>query len=81
MKKVFGWIAVAIFVAGVPLSHLVFADPPKTKVSLCHIEGNGSGHVIEVAAAAVPAHLAHGDCLAAAAKVSIDGSCTCPKLP
>ena len=80
MKKVFGWIAVATFVAAVPLSHLVFAAPKGPKVpkgSICHIEGNGSGHVIVVAQSAVPGHLAHGDCLASAAVVNPDGSCVC----
>ena len=31
------------------------------KVSLCHSTGNGSYHMIEVAASAEPAHRAHGD--------------------
>jgi hypothetical protein len=31
------------------------------KVSLCHSTGNGSYHLIEVAASAEPAHRAHGD--------------------
>ena len=31
------------------------------KVSLCHAEGNGSYHLIEVSVSAEPAHRAHGD--------------------
>ena len=33
------------------------------KVDVCHRTGNGSFHLITVAAQAVPAHRAHGDAL------------------
>ena len=33
----------------------------QAKVTLCHTTGNGSYHAIEVATAAQPAHMAHGD--------------------
>jgi hypothetical protein len=46
-------------VAAVALSDLLFAMP---KVTLCHRTGSGS-HTLTVAAATVPAHLAHGDYL------------------
>ncbi len=36
---------------------------PAAKVDLCHVRGNGSYGPITVSAAAVPAHLAHGDVL------------------
>ena len=45
----------------------VIEDPeepePGEKVDLCHLTGNGSYRLINVAAAAVPAHMAHGDIL------------------
>lgn len=48
------------------------------KVQICHLPpGNpDNGHVIEVASAAEPAHLAHGDCAATAGSV-IGESCEC----
>ena len=33
------------------------------KVKVCHVQGNGKAHVIEISENAVPAHLAHGDSL------------------
>jgi hypothetical protein len=33
------------------------------KVKVCHVEGNGSAHVIEISQHAVAAHRAHGDSL------------------
>jgi hypothetical protein len=38
---------------------------PPAKVEVCHREGNGSYHSIVVSSRAVPAHLAHGDCVVA----------------
>jgi hypothetical protein len=35
------------------------------KVKVCHVTGNGRGHVIEISVHALHAHLAHGDSLAA----------------
>lgn len=37
------------------------AAPPESKTVICHARGNGTWIAIEVAGAAVPAHLAHGD--------------------
>ena len=37
------------------------------KVLICHVTGNGSAHVIDIDEHAMPAHLAHGDSLEAAA--------------
>lgn len=34
---------------------------PAQKVSICHVTGNGSSHLITVSANAIPAHEAHGD--------------------
>jgi hypothetical protein len=36
---------------------------PQGKQDICHQTGNGSFHVINVSANAVPAHLRHGDVL------------------
>lgn len=36
---------------------------PQGKVDICHLTGNGSYHIINVSANAMPAHLAHGDVL------------------
>ena len=79
MKRMLGWIIVAAMIAGLPLSHLAMGARQE-KVAVCHIDEEGVGRVINIAAPAVPAHLAHGDCLAADALV--DGrSCECPAAP
>jgi hypothetical protein len=39
------------------------AEAAATRVSVCHMEGNGSYHLIEVSKMAVPAHRRHGDAL------------------
>ena len=36
---------------------------PQGKVDVCHVTGNGSYHLINVSANALPAHLGHGDVL------------------
>lgn len=36
---------------------------PAEKVDVCHIEGNGSYHLINISENALPAHLGHGDAL------------------
>ena len=51
------------------------------KVSLCHREGNGGGHVIEIAESAVKAHLAHGDHLEVAAGLKSGTPCLPPVQP
>ncbi len=80
MKRILGWVAVSAIIVGLPLSHLAFGAR-QVKVALCHVTEEGAGHVISVAEPAVPAHLAHGDCLAADAEVADDGSCACPVAP
>lgn len=39
----------------------VASAAPAPKVDVCHMEGNGSFHLINVSENALPAHLAHGD--------------------
>ena len=51
------------------------------KVSLCHREGNGGGHVIEIAESAVKAHLAHGDHLEVAVGLKAGTPCLPPVQP
>ena len=41
------------------------ASAKQTKVDVCHQEGNGGSHIINVSENAVDAHLAHGDWLVA----------------
>ena len=58
-----------LFTALVPGMVLVAATAasavgqPQGKVDICHRTGNGSLHVINVSANALPAHLRHGDLL------------------
>jgi hypothetical protein len=40
---------------------VLVSDSREQKISLCHAEGNGSYHLIDVAVSAEPAHRAHGD--------------------
>ena len=58
MKRFIWLVAAMAFVIALPGSNQVTAAKKK-KAALCH-----NGHVIFVAQAAVPAHLAHGDCRA-----------------
>ena len=81
MKRMLGWIVVAAMIAGLPLSHLALGARQE-KVAVCHVDEEGVGRVINIAAPAVPAHLAHGDCLAADADVDPDtGACECVAEP
>jgi hypothetical protein len=53
------FIEIQVQVSG---SSVVITDEERTgKVSLCHAEGNGSYHLIDVSESAEPAHRAHGD--------------------
>ena len=53
------FIEIQVQVSG---SSAVITDEERTgKVSLCHAEGNGSYHLIDVSESAEPAHRAHGD--------------------
>jgi len=45
------------------------------KVKVCHVEGNGRAHVIEISEHAVNAHLAHGDSLDVAEGLEPGDSC------
>jgi len=45
------------------------------RVLICHVQGNGRAHVIEIDEHAVPAHLAHGDSLEAADGLERGDSC------
>lgn len=60
------FLVMVFFIWGFPPS---FADAKQSKIEICHQTGNGSYHSINVAAPAVPAHLAHGD-------VPVGGTCT-----
>jgi hypothetical protein len=42
-------------------SAVVVADSREGKVTMCHVEGNGSYHSISVSTSAEPTHRAHGD--------------------
>lgn len=50
-------------VASFLITGMVFADEdkPDEKVDVCHREGNGSYHLINISENALPAHLNHGD--------------------
>ncbi len=58
-----------LFTALVPAMVLVAAGTasvvgkPQDKVYVCHFTGNGSSHVINISANALPSHLRHGDVL------------------
>ena len=60
---------VTALILAVSASTLLIGEPKKDKkekaekVLVCHIPNDNPGFVISVAAAAVAAHLAHGDCL------------------
>lgn len=67
MKRLVSFAAIAAALALLPASHSLLAQRPE-KVTICHIDDDpveGAGHFISVAAPAVDAHLAHGDCLEA----------------
>jgi hypothetical protein len=72
-----------------PLSHLISTDAQaarQDRVEICHIDDEASailgfpaGHFITVAEPSLPAHEAHGDCLAESADVDEGtGFCFCP---
>ncbi len=61
MRKLLSVSLAGLMLVGVCGSHLMSA-PPATKVLLCHRTSATTGHFINVAAPAVKAHLAHGDC-------------------
>ena len=55
------------------LGGAVASAAPAGKVDVCHREGNGSAHVINISANAVRAHLRHGDSLAGTFWADADG--------
>lgn len=57
MKK----LLIGIFVFAIAVVVAVPAYAKANKADVCHVEGNGSYHLINVSTNAVPAHLAHGD--------------------
>ena len=63
MKKALALVIGAAIIIGMTYgaSSVKAAD----KVLVCHVVGNGSAHVIDISRNALPAHLAHGDILAA----------------
>ena len=76
--------AIAFLVVAIPFSHnSIFAKKkavkkgPAPKVAICHFSDDDPvGHVIEVSANALPAHLEkHGDCTAFVARPN--GACRC----
>lgn len=65
MRKIRRLLATALLPAMVFVAAgtaTVFGSP-QGKQDVCHQEGNGSYHVINVSMNAVPAHLRHGDVL------------------
>jgi hypothetical protein len=63
MKKTLALAVGAAVIIGTTYGALSLSAREKVKV--CHVTGNGRAHVIEISENAVPAHLAHGDSLAA----------------
>jgi hypothetical protein len=60
MKKLM--VVLALLALAMLVSEIAVAAPAD-KVDVCHLEGNGSYHLINVSENALPAHLAHGDAL------------------
>jgi hypothetical protein len=60
MKKRILLVFVLSLVIALLASGIAIAAPP-AKVDVCHSEGNGSYHLINISENALPAHLAHGD--------------------
>jgi len=70
MKRLAGFCVAGLFLVAVTTTHLLWAAPPEgNKQLVCHVvseedaEEGEVDHIIEVSINAVPAHLAHGDCL------------------
>jgi hypothetical protein len=71
-KKLFSVLAILVLLLAAMPVLSVLAEPVP-KVDVCHREGNGSFHLINVSANAVPAHLAHGDALPGDMVPGMDG--------
>jgi hypothetical protein len=64
MKRLAGFCIAGLFLVGATTSHLLWSAPPEgNKQLVCHVSEDEGDHIIEVSVNAVPAHLAHGDCL------------------
>jgi len=61
MKQALAFVVGAAVIIGISYQALNLSAADKVKV--CHVEGNGSAHVIEISVNALRAHLAHGDSL------------------
>lgn len=57
---------------------LIWADPAKQKVTICHMPGTPSQRTLEVPANALSGHLAHGDILGSCNDLPPDGVLTQP---
>ncbi len=80
MKKymIVGTLVVAAGLFALPADQLVSAAPPD-KVLICHVDPDGEGDgpvVISVSVRSLPAHMAHGDCLAEEGAAAGD-ACDC----
>jgi hypothetical protein len=89
MKRLLVPLALVAGLVSLPLWHFVSTNAqaaPQARVEICHIDDEASailgvpaGHFITVAEPSLPAHEAHGDCLAEEALVDeVTGFCTCP---
>ena len=54
-------LALVVIIAMLGLWTSSAASAPKDRVELCHMHGNGSFQLIEVAESAVSGHFGHGD--------------------
>lgn len=75
MKRI-AFLAVLLLIVGV-IPFAMRAGGPQPKVDICHFDGQGVGHVINVSENAKNAHLGHhdGDCLSF--DENDNGTCTC----
>jgi hypothetical protein len=62
MKKSFVLLVAVSLVTALLASGVALAGGPE-KVDVCHHEGNGSYHLINISSSALPAHIEHGDAL------------------
>ena len=65
-RRLMGYILAATAILCAPLPTLGAGPSPHAhagKVLVAHQEGNGSCHPVSISVNALPAHLAHGDCM------------------
>lgn len=65
MKQTLAFVVGAAVIIGITFGALSLSA--NNKFMICHVTGNGSAHVIDIDEHALPAHLAHGDSMEAAA--------------